>query len=31
VKLRQDDGIHLTPEGGKRYAQAIMAEVTGPP
>jgi hypothetical protein len=31
VVLRQDDGIHLTPEGGKRYAQAIMAEVAGTP
>ena len=31
VALRQDDGIHLTPEGGKRYAQAIMAGVSGPP
>jgi hypothetical protein len=24
VVLRQDDDIHLTPEGGKRYAQMIM-------
>ncbi|HKH05765.1 MAG TPA: GDSL-type esterase/lipase family protein [Acidimicrobiales bacterium] len=31
VTLREDDGIHLTPEGGKRYAQAIMGEVTGVP
>jgi hypothetical protein len=31
VVLRQDDGIHLTPEGGKRYAQAIMAEIVGEP
>jgi hypothetical protein len=29
VVLRQDDGIHLTPEGGKRYAQAIMGEIVG--
>lgn len=25
VVLRQDDGIHLTPEGGKRYAQQVIA------
>jgi hypothetical protein len=31
VVLRQDDGIHLTPEGGKRYAQAIMAEIVAEP
>lgn len=24
VTLRQDDGIHLTPAGGRRYAQAIF-------
>lgn len=24
VTLRQDDGIHLTPAGGRRYAQAIL-------
>jgi hypothetical protein len=24
VTLRQEDGIHLTPAGGRRYAQAIM-------
>lgn len=24
VVLRQDDDIHLTPEGGKRYAQAVL-------
>jgi hypothetical protein len=25
VVLRQDDDVHLTPEGGKRYARMIMA------
>jgi hypothetical protein len=29
VVLRQDDDIHLTPEGGKRYARMIMEAVEG--
>jgi hypothetical protein len=27
VVLRQDDGIHLTPAGGRRYARAILDEL----
>jgi hypothetical protein len=28
IVLRQDDGIHLTPAGGERYARAILDAVT---
>jgi hypothetical protein len=28
IVVRQDDGIHLTPAGGERYARAILDEVT---
>jgi hypothetical protein len=27
IVLRQDDGIHLTPAGGERYARAVLAGV----
>jgi lysophospholipase L1-like esterase len=29
VRLREDDGIHLTPEGGERYARALAEAIDG--